>query len=340
MHINKCCRICGNQNLTKVLDLGSQPLANAFLCEKDLTDTEPLCPLEMYICSDCHLAQLIHIVDKETLFSDYIYFSSGMPKLSEHFRQYAEDVINRFLKDRDLVVELGSNDGTLLQFFKDRRFRPLGIDPAKNITIVANVHGIPTITDFFTESIAVQIVKNAREAKVIIGNNVVAHINDYQDLGRAIKVLLHPEGVFVFEAPYLVDMFENLKFDTIYHEIVSYLAINPLAYLFKQFHLEIFEVQHVQAQGQSIRVFVGHVGAHPIDASVAACLKKESSIGLDKLESYDNLAEKVFECKMKVVKLLRELKAQGKRLAVYGAPAKGNTILNYYDVGRSGINGM
>jgi len=333
MHINTYCRICHSQNLTKVLDLGSQPLANAFLRFNDLGASEPTYPLEMYVCVDCYLAQLIHVVDKEVLFTDYIYFSSSMPKLSDHFKKYAEDIIARFLEPNDLVVELGSNDGILLHLFKDHAFRILGVDPAKNISTFANACGIPTIADFFNESLAGYINKIAGQAKAIIGNNVVAHINDYQDLGRSIKTLLHSEGVFVFEAPYLIDMFENLTFDTIYHEHLSFLAVYPLTRLFKQFDLEIFEVQIVSAQGQSLRVFVGHTGAHPIDASVAACVDREISFGLHKLETYQNWAKKIVESKKRVVQLLRNLKAQGKRLAAYGAPAKGNTLLNYYDIG-------
>ncbi|OGH70399.1 MAG: hypothetical protein A2754_03515 [Candidatus Magasanikbacteria bacterium RIFCSPHIGHO2_01_FULL_47_8] len=333
MHINTRCRICRGQNLTKVLDLGSQPLANAFLQPEDISAPEPIFPLEMYVCTDCYLAQLIHVVDKEVLFTNYIYFSSGMPKLSDHFREYAEDIITRFLKPNDLVVELGSNDGILLQFFKDRAFRPLGIDPAKNIAILANACGIPTIAEFFSEPLAGYINKIAGQAKAIIGNNVVAHINDYQDLGRAIKTLLHPDGVFVFEAPYLIDMFENITFDTIYHEHLSFLAIYPLTRLFEQFGLEIFEVQVVPAQGQSLRVFVGRTGAHPIDASVNTCLDKEISLGLRRLEAYQAMAKKIVECKERVTKLIYELRNQGKRLAAYGAPAKGNTLLNYYAIG-------
>lgn len=339
MTVNTSCRICRSTNLVKVIDLGSQPLANAFLRTRDDIDGEEKYPLEVYVCEDCHLAQLIHVVDKETLFSDYIYFSSGMPKLSNHFHKYAEDIIARFLSDNnDLVVEIGSNDGILLQFFKDKGFRVLGVDPAKNIAPVAEARGVPTIADFFSLRIADQIMAQHGQAKTIMGNNVVAHINDYEDLGRAVKKLLAPDGVFVFEAPYLVDMFQNLAFDTIYHEHLNFLAIRPLLHLFKRWGLEIFDVLIVPAQGQSIRVFVGHRGAHPIHERVNGCILQEIDTGLHEIASYRRLADRIDTARQKVTAILQEFRAEGKRIAAYGAPAKGNTVLNYYGIGEETLD--
>lgn len=333
MNINKECRACKSSQLIKVIDLGKQPLANSFLDSKNLDKDEPKYPLEVYFCENCNLAQLIHVVDKKVLFEDYIYFSSIMPKLSNHFKHYAENVIERFLRDSDLVVEIGSNDGILLKFFKDKGFKILGVDPAKNITKVACENGVETIADFFSEQLAQSIVKKRGKAKVIIGNNVIAHINDYQDLCKGIKELLDDMGVFVLEAPYLVDMFENLAFDTIYHEHLNYLAIRPLASFFKNFDLEIFDVEIVSAQGKSLRVFVGHKGKHKIESSVEKCVKKEKILGLNKKESYLNLAHEIEKCKERVLNLVAEFKKLGKHIAAYGAPAKGNTLLNYYGIG-------
>jgi len=333
MIINTSCRACESEQLVKVIDLGSQPLANSFLSEENLKAHEPKYPLEVYFCEDCNLAQLIHVVDKSVLFEDYIYFSSGMPKLSDHFKQYAEDVIDRFLEEpNDLVVEMGSNDGILLQFFKNNNFRVLGVDPAKNIAKVACERGVETIADFFSVSIAQKIVRERGKAKAILGNNVVAHINDYQDLCSGVKELLAPEGVFVFEAPYLVDMFENLSFDTIYHEHLNFLAIRPLVSFFKKFGLEIFDVKIVPSQGKSIRVFVGHGGAHEIYPSVNECVKQEEDFGLDRKESYFELAKEIKRSKEKVLNLVAEFKRIGKSVSAYGAPAKGNTLLNYYGI--------
>jgi len=313
MHINTECRICHSQNLTKVIDLGLQPLANAFLRADQLTQPEAKFPLEVYVCEDCNLAQLIHVVDKEALFSDYIYFSSGMPKVSPYWQGYAEEVINGYLKDKnDLVVEIGSNDGVLLWFFKEKGFKVLGVDPAANIAPIAESRGVETRVDFFSEQVATEIERNKGKAKAIIGNNVVAHINDQHDLCHGIKKLLDANGVFVFEAPYLVDMFENLTFDTIYHEHLSFLAIRPLRRLFEQFGLEIFDVKIVPAQGQSIRVFVGHAGAHEINESVGVCVAKELVLGLDRSESYLELAKKIENCKKKTSRMLNELVKEGK----------------------------
>ncbi|MDP2684203.1 MAG: dTDP-glucose 4,6-dehydratase [bacterium] len=334
MIINTACRACKSIKLTKVIDLGMQPLANSFLTKEKLDLHEAKYPLEVYFCEDCNLVQLIHVVDKSVLFEDYIYFSSGMPKLSDHFMKYAEDVINRFLRNSDdLVVEMGSNDGILLQFFKNKNYRVLGVDPAKNIAKVACERGIETIADFFSESLAKNIALNRGKAKVIMGNNVVAHINDYQDLCSGVKELLAPDGVFVFEAPYLVDMFENLAFDTIYHEHLNFLAICPLVRLFQRFGLEIFDVQIVSAQGKSIRVFVGNAGTHKIENSVNECIQKEEVFGLDKKESYFELAREIKRCKEKVLNSVLEFKRIGKSISAYGAPAKGNTLLNYYGIG-------
>jgi len=333
MTVNSTCRICKGTNLTKVIDLGQQPLANAFLRQEDLARQEEKFPLEVHFCQNCNLAQLVHVVDKEKLFRDYIYFSSGMPRLSDHFKMYAEDIIGRFLKPQDLVVEIGSNDGILLAHFSAKGFRVLGVDPAVNIAPVAEKSGVRTITDFWSEAVAKNIAKEEGGAKAIVGNNVVAHINDYDELCRGVKSLLHKDGVFIFEAPYLVDMFLNLTFDTIYHEHLSFLAVRPLQKLFARFGLEIFEVKVVSAQGQSIRVFVGHKGARAIHESVQACVRQELELGLDKTESYLVLAKKIEESKEKVRKIVYDLKSQGKKIAAYGAPAKGNTLLNYFNVG-------
>lgn len=332
MTVNNSCRVCQGTNLTKVIDLGQQPLANAFLRKEDLVHNEETFPLEVYFCEDCNLAQLVHVVDKEKLFRDYIYFSSGMPRLSDHFRMYAEDIMGRFLKPQDLVVEIGSNDGILLAHFRQKGFRVLGVDPAVNIAPVAEKSGVRTITDFWSEAVAKNISKDEGGAKAILGNNVVAHINDYDELCRGVKALLHKDGVFVFEAPYLVDMFLNLTFDTIYHEHLSFLAVRPLQKLFARFNLEIFEVKIVPAQGQSIRIFVGHKGEHPIRESVQTCVRQELELGLDKTESYLVLAKKIVDSKDRVKKIVYDLKSQGKKVAAYGAPAKGNTLLNYFNI--------
>ena len=332
---NKSCRICGGYNLVKFLDLGNQPLANSFVPQSCLdSDTvEFTYPLDVYFCHDCNLAQLINVVDKEVLFKDYIYFSSGMPKLSDHFQKYAEDVVSRFLDKDDFVVELASNDGILLKFFKDNGYKTLGVDPAGNVVKKAIALGVNTIVDFFSEDLSKEIVSKYGKAKVIMANNVVAHINDHHDLAKGVANLLDEKGVFILEAPYLVDMFENLTYDTIYHEHLSYLAVRPLSVLFGKFGLEIFEVEVHQVQGQSLRVFVGKKGEHKIGDSVGRYIDLEKSLGLDSVEAYFSLAKRIEDSKTKLVSILNDLKKQKKTIAAYGAPAKGNTLLNYCQIG-------
>lgn len=330
---NTACRICGSKNLKKFLSLGEQPPANRFLRATELRDPEPMYPLDVYWCSQCSLVQLTDIVDKEELYRNYIYFSSGMPKLSDHFQDYAQGVMQRFLSPRDLVVEIASNDGILLKFFKDRDFQVLGVDPAVNVVKIAEGMGVRTVNDFFSARLAESIAAECGPAKAILANNVVAHINDHHDLVRGIKTLLHPDGVFVLEAPYLLDMFLGLRYDSIYHEHLSCLAVRPLLVLFEKFGLAIIDVQLHAVQGNSLRVFVTHKGAKPVQPSVAAFAARELELGFDKFESHQKLARRIAASKGSLVDLLKQLKSAGKTIAAYGAPARGNTILNSAKIG-------
>lgn len=339
MQVNTVCRDCGGNNLKLIIDLGTQPLANAFLTKEQLDSNEQKYPLRVFFCEDCHLCQLIDIVPKEILFRDYVYFSSGMPVLPKHFKEYAAYIYENFIVSSDnLVIEIGSNDGLLLNEIKAKGVRVLGIDPAVNIAKVANEKGVETIPDFFSESLAIDVFQKYGPAKVIIGNNVVAHINDHTDLVKGLDKLLDEDGVFVFEAPYIVDMFENYTFDTIYHEHMSYLAVRPLFKLFSKYNLEFFDVKQFPVQGNSIRGFVGRKGKHKVNKSVEEFIQKEKSIGLDSVRSYIALARKIAVMKDDVVSLLLKLKSEGKTIAGYGAPAKGNTLLNYYGIGNDTLD--
>ncbi len=327
------CRICKSTQLSTFFDLGLQPLANSFLKKEELNKPESKYPLQVCFCNNCNLCQLTEVVSPEILFKNYVYFSSKMPRLPEHFRLYAEEVCDRFIISKhDLVVEIGSNDGVLLNEVRKDGVRVLGIDPAVNIAKVANACGIKTIPDFFSENLANEIVKKYGHVRTIIGNNVVAHINDHHDLVKGVKNLLTGDGVFIFEAPYLVDMFENLSFDTIYHEHLSYLAIRPLKVLFEQFGMEIFDVKVFPVQGNSIRVYAGNKGKHSIFKSVSELVNKEKEMGLDRLSTYRKLVRKIVAVKESVVERLNDLNAKGKKVAGYGAPAKGNTLLNFYGI--------
>ena len=332
--VRTTCRMCGSDKLHQFLDLGIQPLANSFVKKEDLDQPEEKYPLEVYWCERCSLAQLIHVVSPEILFRDYVYFSTAMPKLSNHFKDYAKDAVKRFVsKEGQLVVEIGSNDGVLLKTIQDTGVRVLGVDPAKNIATIANERGIETIPEFFNEPLAKGIRESRGVARIIIGNNVVAHIDNHLDLLRGALALLDEDGVFIFEAPYLIDMFDNLTFDTVYHEHLSYLAVRPLVSFFAANGLEVFDARTSPVQGVSLRMYAGRPGRHPISPSVRDLQEAEKRRGLDTLEPYQALARRIQDLKEDVRKELLNLKKSGKRLAGYGAPAKGNTLLNYYDIG-------
>ncbi|MBT4121059.1 MAG: dTDP-glucose 4,6-dehydratase [Candidatus Magasanikbacteria bacterium] len=335
---NTKCRICKSEELTKFLDLGDQPLANSFLKNKSDFSNEKKYPLAAYFCHECNLAQLLDVVNKEEMFADYIYFSSGMPKLSNHFQVYAEDVVERFLEPGNFVVEIASNDGILLKFFKDLGYRALGVDPAENVVKVADRVGVETIVDYFSEVVGANIAEKHGKAKIIMANNVVAHIDDHHDLVKGIDKLLDEDGVFVMEAPYLIDMFENLTYDTIYHEHLSFLAVRPLKKLFEQYGFEIFDVEVHKVQGRSLRLFVGRAGKHSVSNSVQKWIDRELELGLNSISAYSVLAQKVKAQKQKLVGLLTDLKNSGKKIAAYGAPAKGNTMLNYCGLDDSVLN--
>lgn len=332
---NSACRICSSSEVEEFLSLGETALANSFLKKEDFTK-EKTYPLRVGFCRYCNLVQLMDVVNPDLMFLDYVYFYSKMPTASQHFVDYAEDVSKRFISDskKDLVVELGSNDGILLKAFQERgHSRVLGIDPAKNVATVASQNGIPTIADYFSHPLAVSVAGNHGKAKVIIGNNVVAHIDDHQELLKGVSELLDEDGVFVLEAPYLVDMFENLAYDSIYHEHLSYLAVAPLQKLFRQYSMEIFDVQLKKRQGKSIRVFASKAGQKEVMPSVQTFLNIEKTISLDKFENYQKLAKKIITSKEKLISTLQDLKGKGFSIAAYGSPARGNTILNYCKLG-------
>ncbi|MAF25237.1 methyltransferase [bacterium] len=332
------CRVCSQSTLKPFLDLGEQPLANAFLKSDQIEQVEPKYPLRVLFCTNCNFVQLGDVVDPDLMFQGYVYHSSGMPA-SKHFRDYAEALTKNFINSKDdLVVELGSNDGHFLEVIKESGAKILGVDPARNIAKIANERGIPTLANFFTAKLAGEIKEKHGTAKVMVGNNVFAHIDNLHDVLEGVSTLLSDDGVFVIEAPYLVDMFENLTFDTIYHEHLSYLSVRPLLSFFEKFGLEIFKVETNPIQGVSLRVFSGKKGQHPVESSVNNFVKKEKDLGMDKFDSYLELAGRVKALKEEVVELVKSLKDKGSTIAAYGAPAKGNTLLNYFGLGGKDIS--
>lgn len=332
---NTTCLICGGKNLTMYLDLGQSALANSYVEEADLIKSDNTVPLRVYYCSDCHLAQLLDIVDRKILFEDYAYFSSTSPQLLGYFEDYAKNVFVRFPKQTSkFTVEIASNDGILLKSFKNLGAKILGVDPAKNVAQEANSNGIPTLAKFFNKAIAQEILNEYGHAGIITANNVLAHTDTLYEIMEGVKLLLDADGVFVFEVQYLGDLINKNEFDNTYHEHICYFSLAPLKTLLNKHGLEIFDVEQVAGQGGSLRVFAGNIPLlHPTSEAVELLSKQESILGLDNLTTYQNFAERPKQTKKDLVKLLTDLKKSGKTIVGYGAPAKGNTLLQYCGIG-------
>jgi len=251
------CRICKNKKLKKILNLGEMPLANAFLDENKLSQKEISYPLRVVWCESCGLLQIDEIVPPEILFRNYIYVSGTSEVLRKHFESLAIGVMNNFeLTNKSLVVDIGSNDGTLLKEFKKVGPKVVGVEPAVNISKIAQERGITTVNDFFSENIAKKIVKDNGKADAITATNVIAHTNDLDKLLKGVSHLLKDEGIFIIEVPYLVDLLENIEFDTIYHEHLSYFAVRPIKIFFDEHDFKIIDIKRVKIHGGTIRVFV------------------------------------------------------------------------------------
>lgn len=329
---NVACRLCKSECLEGFLDLGAQPPANAFLRKEDFPKEEYY-PLRVGLCRSCAFVQLMDIVDPDTLFRDYVYVSSTSSVFVKHFEEYAKFIDERFHVQNELVVDIGSNDGILLKPFKELGAVVLGIDPARSIAAKAASEGIETIPEFFTEKMAKEIAASHGNAKAITANNAFAHIHDLDEIMLGVAALLAKDGVFVVEAPYLVDFLEQRLFDTIYHEHLSYIAITPLVRFFKKFGMEIIDIEKVSSHGGSVRIMVARQGAHKVSKQVAEYLKQEKNKKLDEFDTYKHFAEDVLENKRTLLDLLGKIKKEEKRIAGYGAPAKGNTLLNFMGIG-------
>ena len=332
---NERCRACRGSAFTRILSLGVQPPANAFVREEDLVKPELAFPLDLYFCAACSLVQLRDSVSAELLFKNYVYVSSTSPAFVAHFRLFAEAVVRRFrLGSQSFVIDIGSNDGILLRPFQAIGMRVLGVDPAEQIAAAASAAGIETLPHFFTPDMARDIGARRGQAAIITATNVFAHINDLDAIGEGVKILLEPEGVFIIEAPYLVDFLEQNLFDTVYHEHLSYFSVSSLKTLLERLGMKIIDVEKVESHGGSLRVFAAHDNARR-DASdaVDGFLDYERAYGLHALPAYEDFAKRVEQNKTALVALLKNFKAQGKTIAGYGAPAKGNTLLNYFGIG-------
>ncbi|MEO2035149.1 MAG: class I SAM-dependent methyltransferase [Planctomycetaceae bacterium] len=344
-HSNNCetgkpcqCRSCGSSRLSLVLSLGHTPLANALLTEDQLNEPEATWPLDLVRCDDCSLVQITETVPPETLFSDYAYFSSFSDTMVEHAKTIAERLTtDRSLNSESLVVEVASNDGYLLQWYKQAGVPVLGVEPAENIAIVAkNEKGIPTLNEFFGIDVATQMAMNGQQADVLHANNVLAHVADLNGVVAGFRTILKPSGRVVVECPYLKELIDNVEFDTIYHEHLCYFSLTALNHLFGNHGLDIVDVEQLAIHGGSIRIHAAHVGTVPPSASVNRMLADEAAWVNDPV-CYDRFAGRVGELKDQLVAKLHELKSAGHSIAVYGASAKGSTLLNYFGIDDSMI---
>ncbi len=339
------CRSCDHRHLENVLSLGRTPLANALLTEDQIAAPEQTYPLDLAFCPSCSLVQITETVPPEKLFREYFYLSSFSDTMLRHAEAIAAQLVSsRGLGPESLVVEIASNDGYLLQYYKRAGVPVLGIEPAVNIAQIAEQErGIPTICDFFGEELGERLRAEGRLADVIHANNVLAHVADLNGFIRSLSRLLKDDGVAVVEVPYVKEMIDRCEFDTIYHEHLSYFSLTALDRLFSRHGLRIHEVERLPIHGGTLRVYAGHDKAGQKDSisnesSAARLLQEETAWGVAELSFYLGFGGKVEHLRGELLKLLRELKAQGKRIAVYGASAKGSTLLNYFGIGQETLD--
>jgi SAM-dependent methyltransferase len=329
------CRICGAVLRRTFVDLGSQPSANAYLRADQLSDMEPTWPLHAYVCDSCRLVQLEALHTSQELFADYAYFASYSESWVRHAERYVARMIERFGRGAfGLVIEIASNDGYLLQYFVRAGVPVLGIDPAANVARVAEARGIPTLVRFFGRALARELVAKGGAADLVIANNVLAHVPDINDFVAGLATVIRPNGVITLEFPHLLRLMEENQFDTIYHEHFSYLSLGVVERLFAAHGLVVFDVEELSTHGGSLRVFAAHrdSGRERLER-VAAVRRDEVAAGLDGADAYDAFAERVARTRRNIVRTLMNLRDAGRSIAAYGAPAKGNTLLNSCGIG-------
>jgi SAM-dependent methyltransferase len=326
------CRFCGTVLSHTFVDLGMSPLCESFLTREQLNQMEPFYPLHAYVCARCFLVQVEEYVRPERIFDDYAYFSSYSDAWLRHAQSYTDMIVSRLSLDaQSHVVELGSNDGYLLQYFVARGVPALGVEPASNVAAAAVAKGIPTTTRLFGRETAKALVAEGKQADLIIGNNVLAQVTDLNGFVAGMKTLLKPAGVITMEFPHLLRLIDENQFDTIYHEHFSYFSLMVAQQIFAAHGLTLFDVEELWTHGGSLRIYARHAEdtSRPTGPRVAALLAREKAAGLDRLERYSAFTEQVEETKRKLLQFLITARREGKTVAGYGAPGKGNTLLNY-----------
>jgi hypothetical protein len=326
------CRFCGAPLSHVFVDLGVSPLANSYLEPEALGKAEPFYPLTVYVCAGCFLVQLPEEARPEAIFSDYAYFSSYSESWLRHAETYAQGMIERFgFGPEHRVVEVASNDGYLLRWFKERGIPVLGIEPAANVAEAAREAGIPTEVKFFGEATAHELAERGTRADLLVGNNVLAHVPGLNDFVAGLKVLLALDGVLTMEFPHLLRLMDEDQFDTIYHEHYSYFSFTTVRQVFAAHGLTLFDVEELPTHGGSLRIYARHDGddSKPVGERVGDLLSREAAAGFSLLSTYQTFDERVRRVKRGLLRFLIQAREEGKAVAGYGAPAKGNTLLNY-----------
>jgi 2-polyprenyl-3-methyl-5-hydroxy-6-metoxy-1,4-benzoquinol methylase len=330
------CRFCASPLKTTFSDLGMSPLSNSYLKPEQLGKRESFYPLHAWVCEKCLLVQLEQFEPPERIFNDeYAYFSSFSDSWLAHAKAYVEAMVQRFgLGTKHLAVEIASNDGYLLQYFVQRGVQVLGIEPAANCAQAAEKKGVPSLVKFFGTRTADELVAQGRKADLLLGNNVLAHVPDLNDFVQGMKRLLTPSGVITMEFPHLLNLIEQNQFDTIYHEHFSYFSFVTVERVFAKHGIVLFDVEELATHGGSLRIYGRHDSdaSKPVGPRVAALKERERRAGLERIETYEAFDEKVKRTKRRLLEFLVKAKEEGKQIAGYGAPAKGNTLLNYCGV--------
>ena len=329
------CRFCGTPLKHRFVDLGLTPLANSYLTAKQLAKPEPKYPLRAYVCSDCWLVQADAFVPPEDIFSDYAYFSSYSDSWVQHARQFTMMARNRFkLDERSQVVEVASNDGYLLKHFVEAGVPVLGIEPAANVAEVARQIGVPTEARFFGRETAADLISRGLAADLVIGNNVLAHVPDMNDFVGGLSAVLKPDGVVSVELPHLLQLMRNVQFDTIYHEHFYYLSLLAVEKVFAAHGLKVFDVEELPTHGGSLRVLACKEtsAAHAMGPGVAKVRNDEVAAGFEQVETYEGFQGRIAPIKEGLAAFLERARQEGRKVAAYGAAAKGNTLLNFCQI--------
>ena len=333
------CRFCATSLEHEFVNLGLSPISNAFIEPALVDQDEAFYPLHAFVCSECFLVQLEEFESPDEIFSDYVYFSSYSDSWLAHAKKFVRGATERFSLDSDsLVIEVASNDGYLLQYFKELDVPVLGIEPASNVAEVSRAAGIETIDEFFGIELASRLRDDGRTCDLLVGNNVLAHVPDINDFVGGLKIALAENGVLSIEFPHLLKLIQQTQFDTIYHEHFSYLSLLTVQKIFRHHGLEVFDVEELTTHGGSLRVFAQHpAGRQAHGDAVHRVLQDERDANLDNLRGYQNFSDKVAKVKDDLLSFLANANDEDKTVVGYGAPAKGNTLLNFCGIGPDSI---